>query len=159
MFYNNILREYDINLKGIDIAIYYKQNWFPINKMSEIYFSMHSPNTIHQDLTDEHFISLKTGQYYIIAFNRLKTILLKPPFDTNCINYDMNGNNGYKLRSDCINDCINNELNEKCIEKMIQNLTAYSKLEIFGDRNCLKARINLNNVYVITVEIFNLIFH
>ena len=75
---------------------------------------MHSPNTIPNRLTSNYIIKLKTGFMYEMTYNRYKTILLPPPYQTNCKNYDLDDKHDYKLRSDCLNHCIYNELREEC---------------------------------------------
>ena len=75
---------------------------------------MHSPNTIPNQLTDNNFLRLKADYNHNIAYNRWKTILLPPPYQTNCNNYNMDDEQGYRLRSDCINHCIHEGLVREC---------------------------------------------
>ena len=75
---------------------------------------MHSPNTIPNRLNVKNFIKLKAGFMYEMTYNRYKTVLLPPPYKTNCKNYDFDYKHDYKLRSDCLNHCIYNGLREEC---------------------------------------------
>lgn len=105
--------------------IYHNSNWFPpdvYNTSSKfIMFSMHSPNTFPQQMNGENFLRLKAGKWYEISYNRLKTVLLQPPYQTNCKVYNLKATDEHRLRSDCINDCIGQRLDESCFGNKTKN--------------------------------------
>ena len=47
------------------------------------------------------------------------SILLPPPYQTNCKNYDLDGKQGYKFRTDCVNHCIHDGLSRECADHSI----------------------------------------
>jgi len=119
-FFNQMVnkwREYQLNVREISITIHQNNNWFPktIYFKEFISFTIHSPNIMPHNLGYNNFREFTPGQWYDLYYNRHKTILLKPPFITNCMDYYMDGKQEYKLRSDCINLCINNEFSNKCL--------------------------------------------
>ena len=88
---------------------------------------MHSPIAIPNRLNDNNFLELKAGFSYHLSYNRWKTVLLPPPYQTNCKNYDLDDKHNYKLRSDCINHCIHNGLSREC---------SHCPSSSGGDNNC-----------------------
>ena len=105
--------------------MYHNTNWFPSqvyeNTSKYIMFSMHSPNTLPQQMNANNFLRLKAGKWYEITYNRLKTVLLPPPYQTKCRKYNLDDEHGHKLRSDCINQCNGKGLAEACATKQNAN--------------------------------------
>ena len=69
-------------------------------------------------MTVNNIIRLKAGFMHEMTYNRYKTVLLTPPYQTNCKYYDLDDKHDYKLRSDCLNHCIYNGLLEECSHKL-----------------------------------------
>ena len=75
---------------------------------------MHSPNAIPNRLTANNFIQLKPWVLHEMTYNRHKTVLLPPPYQTNCKNYDLDDKQDFRFRSECINHCIHDGLRKEC---------------------------------------------
>ena len=74
---------------------------------------MHSSDNMIYDTTYAKFI--KAGyEYTDVQYNRWKTVLLKHPYKTDCIDYNMDGSTQHRMRSDCILHCIHNDINQLC---------------------------------------------
>ena len=131
---------------------------------------MHSPNTIPNRLTSNYIIKLKTGFMYEMTYNRYKTILLPPPYQTNCKVYDLDDKHDYKLRSDCLNHCIYNGLREECPlssdelkegSELMDNFTdclfisdlLWRKKSFINNINNMKSCPNLHQIKDVTVPL------
>ena len=80
-------------------------DWFPMDSISFIYFSIHSPNTL-PELTLENFMLMNPQTHYRFAYSLIKTELLNSRYDTNCFDYDLDHKfANYNMRSDCITHC------------------------------------------------------
>ena len=64
---------------------------------------MHSGNAIPRNA--EMFKVFKPHHDYLVEFNRMKTVLLEWPYKTNCRNYDMDSQDHFQTRTECINEC------------------------------------------------------
>ncbi|CAG2110537.1 unnamed protein product [Medioppia subpectinata] len=112
-------REYQIELRVMHINIYQHESWFPpslYDGSAHIYLSIHSPNIIPQQMNSNNFMRLKPGKWYEMTYNRWKTILLPPGYDTKCHEYDITSTQpgDYQLRADCVNQCLYNRLVNTC---------------------------------------------
>ena len=83
-----------------------------------LWFSMHNPNSFPQQLNVNNFLRLKAGKWYEMTYNRWKTILLEPPYKTECRHYNLDDIKYFKLRSDCVTHCIQKEVHKKCSPEM-----------------------------------------
>ena len=104
--------------------MFHKEDWFPLEVYSEtsmISFAMHSPTSFPQQMNVKNFLKLKAGKKYEMTYNRLKTILLEPPYKTNCKKYHLDDNHGFQTRSDCVNVCIQEDLKQICSEYLGNN--------------------------------------
>ena len=70
-------------------------------------------------MNDNNFLHLKAGYNYYLSYNRWKTVLLPPPYLTNCKNYDLDDKHDYKFRTDCVNHCIYDGLSRECADLSI----------------------------------------
>ncbi|CAG2105062.1 unnamed protein product, partial [Medioppia subpectinata] len=111
-------REYQIDLKVMHINIYQHESWFPpslYDGSAHVYLSMHSPNIMPQQMSSNNFIRLQAGKWYEMTYNRWKTILLPPGYDTKCRDYRLSSTkSGDQLRADCVNQCIYDGLVKHC---------------------------------------------
>ncbi|CAG2115535.1 unnamed protein product, partial [Medioppia subpectinata] len=100
-------REYQIDLKEMNINIYQHESWFPPSLYeggAHVHLSMHSPNILPQAMSPNNFVRLKTGKWYEMTYNRWKTILLPPSTRAG----------DYQLRADCVNQCVYDGLLKTC---------------------------------------------
>ena len=85
-FFSHLLlnaRQIDISLDIITLNFELSYDWFPMNELGNLYFSLHSPNTI-PEMTLENYIILKPKIQYRFAYSQIKTELLDSRYDTNC---------------------------------------------------------------------------
>ena len=89
-------------------------DWFPINLISTVYFSIHSPNTL-PDMTMENFMIINPKNTYNFSYSVIKTELLDSRYDTNCFEYDLDHKfANFNMRSDCITHCYQNHIRSVC---------------------------------------------
>ena len=85
------------DIHNMVLTLVHDQTDFPLSLYHDhtlrISYAIHSANTIPQDTYQ--FDYFDQNKYYDIGFNRLKIQLLKPPYKTNCHDYDQSGK--YKL--------------------------------------------------------------
>ena len=72
---------------------------------------MHSPNEIPYWT---QFFELKMGYEYELSFNRMKIKYLEAPYETNCVNYDVDSTNGYQMNIDCLHHCMEQTMHSVC---------------------------------------------
>ena len=72
---------------------------------------MHSPNEFP---LSAQFFELKMGYEYSMAFNRMKIKYLEPPYETNCVNYNLDSINGYQMNIECLQHCIEQTMHKVC---------------------------------------------
>ncbi|CAG2168481.1 unnamed protein product [Oppiella nova] len=114
---NPAWRNIKFNLNEVTLIFRHNKYWFPPNMYetpsgkNKIHFSIHSANATPYDLRSENFINLKMDHTYQVAFSTIKTIRLKPPYETNCHDYDPdNIFERERTRSDCRYKCFEMEL-------------------------------------------------
>ena len=95
--------------------------------------------------TIDNFLLLKAGNIHYVSYNRWKTILLPPPYQTNCRDYDLDGKQDYRLRSDCVNHCIYNGLSQECADHKIDTNNTDSLKECLEKTNLVWRRESFNN--------------
>ena len=112
--YRNLnMFENNINFENIEITInmnsYWLQNEFIQNK--QFLFLLHKPNFTPVP-SEGNFIRLLPNKEYVVLFSRIKKHLLKPPYKTNCFQYQT-----FPLNQDhCIVDCIDQIAVNECGE-------------------------------------------
>ena len=122
-----VWRDYHMEIKWIQIIAY------PLVKhMSKSYymensirFSMHSPNTFPQLLNINEFVELNANHTIKMTYNRWKTKLLGHNYQTNCMKYNIDDNEYFRFRSDCINHCIQQKLNDCSLRKSLEKNSTY----------------------------------
>ena len=86
--------------------------WYLNSKMfKEIYFSIHSPNTIPY-LNFENFIKVNADDYTMFHYFMINTELLGNGFDTDCNDYV---DDAYISKNQCILECLKNFMLNNCI--------------------------------------------
>ena len=108
-----------------------------------LFYSMHSPNAIPNRLKGNNFIALKIGNTNYLSYNRWKTVLLPPPYQTNCRDYDLDDKRDARLRSDCVNHCIYDGLRRECADP--SNDKTYDPTECFLETNIILRSESFNN--------------
>ena len=107
MFANNI------NFQNIEITVNMNGNWFEKEflKSKHFLFLLHKPNFTPVP-SEGNFIRLLPNKEYVVLFSRIKKHLLKPPYQTNCFQYQT-----FPLNQDhCIVDCIDKIAVKECGE-------------------------------------------
>ena len=87
-----------------------------------------------KQLANVNFIQLKVNKVYELTFNKLKTVLLPAPYITNCRHYDLNGEQDFRFRYDCVNYCFNERMNKECwilSKELGQNETKINSESLF----------------------------
>ena len=95
-YFSHLDQEYrDMNAEiyNMYLTFIHDENDFPLSFYHDnnlkICYAIHSGNTIPQDYDQYEFFD--HNNYYTVMFNRLKIQLLKPPYKTNCQDYDHTG--------------------------------------------------------------------
>ena len=112
--------DFDDNYRNSEWKIWKIQMVFILDKVNTpqswyydtILMMLHSPNNLPEVSPENKFLKLKLNVKNEITFTESKSILLPPPYHTNCKNYPIDSTGRQPLRSDCITNCVNNKLEE-----------------------------------------------
>ena len=101
--------------KVFEIVMVFQPDRMVIPKEEErnIVFTLHSPNILPEYLFEYQFRKLKLGVQNLITYSESQTVLLPPPYKTNCKHYPINSTGEQNMRSDCINQCVNDKLEKE----------------------------------------------
>lgn len=121
-------KSFKMIFKEIYLFIRHDHRWnAPIYKKNNmiLYFAMHSPNSI-PPFNRLNYLQLEVGFAYSIAYSRIKSKLLEPPYATNCYDYRNNKMTEAQSRSECIEICVNKML-RKCVPCLHRSGTVFRK--------------------------------
>ncbi|CAG2103579.1 unnamed protein product [Medioppia subpectinata] len=116
---NKTWRPYAVRIEKITMRISVDYRWIPLTHKWKymINFAMHSPNVLPVYLNINYFFGVPIGREVDKAYERWKTVLQPPPYETACEDYDLDGqSSAYKLRSDCLNHCFYRYWTDHCGE-------------------------------------------
>ena len=81
-------RDFQMSFELIEVYLYPGSKWLPRGKFYELFFAIHSPNTL-PDLTEQNYKRLSTGKINNFHYSQINTKLLGEGYDTNCYRYDL----------------------------------------------------------------------
>ena len=105
----------DIRIDVDEIIIEIDKVDDPLHFYNSYSFAIHSPNSLPELNAWPDFQHIHGETSIIYMYNQVHIDLLKPNFDTNCFEYDLDykfANNN--MRSDCITHCYQNAKRQKC---------------------------------------------
>ena len=104
-----------IDLEEIVFSLRFKMKWFPSRFFQKFYVSIHSPNSLPDMKIGKSFVQLETDGEYSITYSQIKVDRLKPGYDTNCLDYDIDYKYGnFNMKSDCVASCYQDRIRQLC---------------------------------------------
>lgn len=87
--------------------------WLPstLYDFSDAKFAMHSANDFPHHT---QFLELKMGYKYDLSFDRIKIKYLEAPYETNCMNYDLDSTDDYQMNAECLHHCYQKTMHQIC---------------------------------------------
>ena len=110
---NKTWRKFKMDITKIYIIATHNDSWFPKDILIEndLQLSMHSPDELPRHDV-EYYIDVKANRFIKLTYNRWKTHLLGKGYQTNCADYQSEGQWRRRMRSDCIKSCIQRNLKQ-----------------------------------------------
>ena len=115
-----LFSDYDPNFANVTFEIKGMELRLGVNTMSvpkllvfnkqDSHIAVHSSNILPEFLKENIFLPLMMGKINFVTYSESKSILLPPPYLTNCKNYDLKREG---MRSDCINICVYRKIREE----------------------------------------------
>ena len=60
------------------------------------------------------YLELRMGFYHTLSFNKMKIKYLEAPYQTNCLNYNLDSTDGYQMNVECVQHCLEHRAQQKC---------------------------------------------